>query len=102
MHLKNTWLAAALVAAPLSAHAQPASPPPVTGLYISLGAGANILMDEHLVNGTGTASSARLRSRIGRAVVGGKGYGLGTGTRRDSRGITATTDSPKGEALAFQ
>jgi hypothetical protein len=69
MHLKNSWLAAALVTAPFGAYAQPANPPPVTGLYISLGAGANSLMDEHLVNGTGTASDARLRSRIGPAVV---------------------------------
>ena len=56
MRLRNILLAGTFVAAPLSAQAQPANPPPVTGLYVSLGVGANLLMDEHLVNGTGTAA----------------------------------------------
>ena len=101
MDLKKTWLAAALVAAPLSAHAQPANPPPVTGLYISLGAGANILMDEHLVNGTGTASSARLRSRIGPAVVGAIGYGLGNGIRLELEGDYRNNRFSQGRDFGF-
>ena len=45
MRLKDALLAATLIAAPLSSHAQPVNPPPVSGLYVSLGAGANILQD---------------------------------------------------------
>ena len=56
MELKYSFVAAALIAAPLSVQAQAVNPPPVSGLYISLGADANIMRDEHLVNSNGTAS----------------------------------------------
>jgi OOP family OmpA-OmpF porin len=101
MHQKNSWLAAALVAAPFGAYAQPANPPPVTGLYISLGAGANSLMDEHLVNGVGTASDARLRSRIGPAVVGAIGYGLGNGIRLELEGDYRNNRFSQGRDFGF-
>ena len=86
MRLKNAVLAATFIVAPLSSQAQPANPTPVTGLYVSLGAGANLLMDEHLVNATGTASDAKLRSRIGPAAVVALGYGLGNGLRFELEG----------------
>jgi len=101
MQLKTTCLAAALVAAPVATYAQAPNPPPVTGLYISIGAGANILMDEHLVNGQGTASSASLRSRIGPAVVGAIGYGLGNGIRLELEGDYRNNRFSEGRDFGF-
>jgi OOP family OmpA-OmpF porin len=101
MRLKNTLLAATLLAAPLSSQAQPANPPPVTGLYMSLGAGGNILMDEHLVNGVGTASDARLRSRIGPAAVIALGYGLGNGIRVELEGDYRNNRFSQGRDFGF-
>jgi OOP family OmpA-OmpF porin len=101
MRLKNAWVAATLIAAPIGARAQPANPPPVTGLYISLGAGANILQDEHLVNATGTASDARLRSRIGPAAVVALGYGLGNGIRLELEGDYRNNRFSQGRDFGF-
>lgn len=86
MQLKYILLAATLVAAPLSAQAQPVNPPPVTGLYISLGAGINFLQNEHLANASGTATNAAFQSRVGPAVVAAVGYGLGNGLRLELEG----------------
>jgi outer membrane protein OmpA-like peptidoglycan-associated protein len=87
MTFRTALLATTCVIAPLAVQAQPVNPPPVTGLYISLGAGGNILMDESIVNrATGTATDARLQSRIGPAVVLGLGYGLGNGIRLEVEG----------------
>jgi OmpA-OmpF porin, OOP family len=99
--LKNTLLAATLIAAPSSSQAQPANPPPVTGLYVSLGAGANILMDEHLVNAMGTAADAKLRSRVGPAVVVALGYGLGNGIRLELEGDYRNNRFSQGRDFGF-
>jgi outer membrane protein OmpA-like peptidoglycan-associated protein len=101
MRLKNALVAATLVAAPIGARAQPANPPPVTGLYLSLGAGANILMDEHLVNAMGTAADAKLRSRIGPAVVAALGYGLGNGIRLELEGDYRSNRFSQGRDFGF-
>jgi OOP family OmpA-OmpF porin len=101
MRPKNILLAATLIAAPLSSQAQPVNPPPVTGLYVSLGAGANLLMDEHLVNATGTASDARLRSRIGPAAVVALGYGLGNGIRLELEGDYRNNRFSQGRDFGF-
>jgi hypothetical protein len=74
MNLKNTLLAATIIAVPLSSQAQPANPPPVTGLYVSLGAGVNFLMDEHLVNAMGNAADAKLRLRTGKLSDGSSAH----------------------------
>jgi OmpA-OmpF porin, OOP family len=101
MKRRSTILAATLIATPLSSYAQPANPPPVTGLYVSLGAGANLLMDEHLVNAAGTASDARLRSRIGPAVVVALGYGLGNGIRLELEGDYRNNRFSQGRDFGF-
>jgi OmpA-OmpF porin, OOP family len=89
------------MAAPLSVQAQPTNPPPVTGLYISIGAGANILRDEHLVNATGSASDARLRSRIGPVAVGAVGYGFGNGIRLELEGDYRNNRFSQGRDFGF-
>ena len=101
MRLKSSFFAAAVIAAPLGAQAQSANPPPVTGLYISIGAGANLLQDEHLVNGTGTASEAKLRSRIGPVVVGAIGYGFGNGLRLELEGNYRNNRFSQGRDFGF-
>jgi outer membrane protein OmpA-like peptidoglycan-associated protein len=99
--LKNVLLATTIIAAPLSSHAQPVNPPPVTGLYVSLGAGANILMDEHLVNAMGTAADAKMRSRIGPTVVVALGYGLGNGIRMEFEGNYRNNRFSQGRDFGF-
>ena len=86
MSLRYILLATTLIAVPLASQAEMANPSPVTGPYISLGIGANYLQDEHLVNATGTADDAALRSRIGPAAVLGLGYGFGNGIRVELEG----------------
>ena len=97
----NTLIVATLVAAPLGAQAQSTNPPPVTGLYMSLGVGGNILMDEHLVNSTGSASDASLRSRIGPAAVVALGYGLGNGIRLELEGDYRNNRFSEGRDFGF-
>jgi OOP family OmpA-OmpF porin len=101
MMLKKTLVAATLFTAPLSVQAQPANPPPVSGLYVSLGAGANLLMDEHLVNATGTAADGKLRSRIGPAAVVAVGYGLGNGIRLELEGDYRNNRFSQGRNFGF-
>ena len=101
MKLKHTIVAMTLLAAPVGAWAQSVNPPPVTGLYMSLGAGANILQDEHLVNAVGTASDARLRSRIGPAAVVALGYGLGNGIRLELEGDYRNNRFSQGRDFGF-
>ena len=102
MKLKSTLLAATLIAAPLSSQAKTVNPPPVSGLYVSLGAGVNFLMDEHLVNAAGQAADAKLRSRVGPVVVGALGYGLGNGIRLELEGDYRTTAFHRAGILAIQ
>lgn len=101
MRVKNVLLTATLLAAPFGVRAQPANPPPVTGLYVSLGAGANILQDEHLVNASGTAADARLRSRIGPVAVVALGYGLGNGIRLELEGDYRNNRFSQGRDFGF-
>lgn len=101
MRLKNVLLGATFLAAPLGVQAQTVNPPPVTGLYMSLGGGGNILRDEHLVGATGTASSAALRSRDGEVGVIALGYGLGNGLRLELEGDYRNNRFSQGRGFGF-
>jgi OOP family OmpA-OmpF porin len=83
MKLRNTLLAATILALPLAAKAQP-----ITGLYIGGGAGANIMLDENAqATARGVNSrSANLGSQVGPAVDLSVGYGLGNGLRFELEG----------------
>ena len=97
MRLKSTLLTAAILATPAAiAQAQP-----VDGLYINLGLGANYLQDEPLVNATGTASDARLRSHIGPAAVVALGYGFGNGLRVEVEGNYRNNRFSQGRDFGF-
>jgi outer membrane protein OmpA-like peptidoglycan-associated protein len=68
---------------------------------MSLGAGGNYLQDEHLVDATGTAADASLRSRIGPAVVVALGYGLGNGLRVELEGNYRNNRFSQGRDFGF-
>jgi OOP family OmpA-OmpF porin len=95
------YAASALTILPFGVQAQSANPAPVTGLYVSLGAGANLLMDEHLVNATGTASDASLRSHIGPVVAAAIGYGFGNGIRLELEGDYRQNSFSQGRNFGF-
>ncbi|HET9159073.1 MAG TPA: OmpA family protein [Caulobacteraceae bacterium] len=88
---------AAIAAAPVAAKAQQ----PVQGPYISIGAGANILMNEHLPDATGAAANAAFGSNLGPAVVVGLGYGLGNGLRAEIEGDYRKNWFSEGKDLGF-
>jgi outer membrane protein OmpA-like peptidoglycan-associated protein len=80
MKLRTALLAAATMALPAAAMAQP-----ISGLYVGAGAGVNFQQPIH-VSGfstpvTGIATSGGLSSQVGFAGVGSVGYGLGNGLR---------------------
>ena len=97
MRLKSTLLAATILAGMIPA----AQAQPVTGLYVSLGAGGNYLQDEHLADATGAASNASLRSRIGPAAVGALGYGLSNGLRLELEGDYRNNRFSQGRDFGF-
>jgi hypothetical protein len=99
---EHTFFAATLIAAALSSQAQPANPPPVTGLYASLGAGANILMDEHLVNSMDTAAYAKLRPASDLRWWRRWATVLAMGSDWNSKGTTTTTAFRSAGILAFR
>jgi OOP family OmpA-OmpF porin len=68
-----------MLALPLAANAAP----PVNGLYVSIGAGANFLQDERI---TVPGASALLSSKVGPVVVLGMGWGFGNGLRAELEG----------------
>lgn len=102
MHIRKALVAALLVASPSWVKAQEAPlPPPVTGPYISLGGGINFLQNEHLANANGTASNGSFQSRVGPAVVGAIGYGLGNGIRLEIEGDYRSNRFTEGRDLGF-
>ena len=85
MKLRNTLLAATVLAAPIAVHAQP-----VDGLYIGAGAGGNILQTETVKRiSRGPANfghGSDYRFDAGPVVIGSVGYGLGNGLRFELQG----------------
>src|SRR5271165_3332054 len=88
MNLRSALLAATVVALPLAAQAQQ----PVTGIYVGLGAGANILSSEK-VNVPGSlglagvaGSGGQLKFETGFVGKGSVGWGFGNGLRAEIEG----------------
>ena len=85
MQFRSALLAAAAVALPLVAQAQP-----VTGLYVAGGLGVNFLQQENtpVSSGVGplTLSSTNLKSRVGPTGVVSLGWGFGNGFRAEVEG----------------
>jgi OOP family OmpA-OmpF porin len=79
MKLRGMMATATMMMLPLAAMAQP-----VSGFYIGLGAGVNIMQDEPLTSvlGIGT-SGVNLQTNLGAAAVGSFGYGYGNGLRAE-------------------
>jgi OOP family OmpA-OmpF porin len=63
---------------------QPA--PPLDGLYIGAGVGANWLQNEHLIGPAGTALNGSISSNVGMVGVGSIGYALPDGLRLELEG----------------
>ena len=89
MKLRNALLVATMFAAPAAALAQP-----VTGPYISLGAGGNYIQDQNLsrlsIEGVGTSygtyNNGHIRTDANVLGSGAIGYGLGNGFRIELQG----------------
>jgi OOP family OmpA-OmpF porin len=79
MQRRSAFLAAVAAALPLAAQAQP-----VTGLYVSAGAGVNIMQDETDASENGIATPGKsLEMDIGATGVGSLGWGFGNGLRTE-------------------
>jgi len=83
MKLRSALLAAAVLALPVAAKAQP-----IAGMYIGLGAGMNFLQDE-IVKPNTTLESPKLKAVFvnpGIAGIGSVGFGFGNGLRLEVEG----------------
>jgi opacity protein-like surface antigen len=84
MTFRNVLMAASLLALPVAAHAQA-----VTGPYIDLGAGVNLMQNEHAALSTGVpgaSGSTNVKTHAGAMAVVGVGYGFGNGLRAELEG----------------
>jgi OmpA-OmpF porin, OOP family len=91
MQLRSLLLGATLLSAPGLAMAQLpelAPPPPLSGLYVGAGAGANWMLEQHLINPfTQTAANGNLVSQTGFVALGSVGYAIPyTGLRFELEG----------------
>jgi OmpA-OmpF porin, OOP family len=93
MKLRTALLAATVLAAPLLASPVVAqAEEPISGMYVSLGAGVNLKMDLDVKGASTTdlgglaTGNANLHSELGPAVVGAVGYGFGNGFRAELEG----------------
>ena len=81
MKFRVALLATATLTAPLAAFAQP-----VTGPYVSLGAGAEYLQDQKLHGESEALIGPHLKTNIGGIASAAVGYGLGNGLRVEIQG----------------
>ena len=81
MQLRSALLAAAMVALPLAAQAQP-----VTGLYVAGGLGINFMQQEDVSVGAPVNSSGQVKSKLGPTGVVSLGWGFGNGFRAEIEG----------------
>lgn len=87
MTLRGALLAATMLALPVAASAQP-----VTGLYVTLGGGVNLMQDQevHSVSipsaGLTTSGGTDLKMHIGPALQASVGWGFGNGLRAEIEG----------------
>ena len=81
MKLRSALLAATVLAMPFAASAQP-----VTGLYVGLGAGVNLLQQESVSANVGGGTLGKLKSEVGVASVLSIGWGFGNGLRAELEG----------------
>jgi OOP family OmpA-OmpF porin len=79
MRIVKALFGAAIAAAPLAAYAQP-----VNGLYISLGAGVNIMQNESITTlGSTSLNNVNLNTKLGAVAVPAVGFGFGNGFRAE-------------------
>ncbi len=82
MKFRVALLVASVLSAPIAALAQP-----VTGPYISLGAGINYLLDQNFRGDTGLFTGRdHISTNVGGIVSAAVGYGLGNGIRVELQG----------------
>jgi OOP family OmpA-OmpF porin len=90
MKPRNLLFGATMLSAPTVAMAQMpelAPPPPLSGLYVGAGAGANWMLQQHLINPfTQTAANGNLVSQTGFVALGSLGYALPSGLRFELEG----------------
>lgn len=80
MQLRHALLAASLLVLPIAANAQQ----PVTGLYMGLGVGADMMQEQTVKTVGGVpVSGVRLRNDVGPVGVGAVGWGFGNGLRAE-------------------
>jgi len=82
MTFRSTLFALSVIAAPSALLAQP-----VTGPYVSLGAGVNYLQDQNTKIGAGVGSVGTTDMNVGPAGVAAAGWGFGNGFRAELQGI---------------
>ncbi len=78
---------------------QPA--PPLEGLYIGAGVGANWLQNEHIINSAGTAANGSIGSRVGMVGIGSIGYALPNGLRFELEGDLRNNSISSAHDLGF-
>jgi outer membrane protein OmpA-like peptidoglycan-associated protein len=81
MKIRVALLAAAAATAPLAAFAQP-----VTGPYVSLGAGIEYLLQQDVRGASEGIIGPHLKTNLGGIASGAVGYGLGSGLRFELQG----------------
>ncbi len=90
MRIRSALLATTFLGSAFAAAASAQTAPPIDGVYVSVGAGYNLLQDEHLrpssEGGDGITEHTRYRFGNGFDGVAAVGYGLGNGLRFEAEG----------------